>query len=320
MQAFLNGAFIDLNAATIPALDAGFQHAVGLFETMLGGVKDGKPWVVALDEHCERLSASAGALDLSPDLRAGALADAVLATVTRSNLHRARVKLTVTGGDLNLLARPASGGDGSGEPRRVDPTILITCQPATVYPEAMLNAGVTVSLADARANNFDPTQGHKTLNYWWRLRELQSAGRKGAAEALVFDVTSHLAGGCVSNVFVVKDGTVLTPFAKGEEGYGPQGPTGEPDDKPAAGRHLPSPVLPGVTRAWAIDQLALKGVAVERRMLTIDDILAADELFLTNSSWGVLPVVQLEAKPIARRTPGPVADALLKVWKQFTSN
>ncbi|HZW06727.1 MAG TPA: aminotransferase class IV [Phycisphaerales bacterium] len=311
MQAFINGAFVDLGAATVPALDAGFQHAVGLFETMLGGVRDGKPWVVALDEHTERLAASAAALDLSPDLRAAALADAVLATVERSGLARARVKLTVTGGDLNLLAR------GGAEAKRVDPTILITTQPATVYPEAMLRAGVAAAVADARANNFDPTQGHKTLAYWWRLRELQGAGRKGAAEALVFDATNHLAGGCVSNAFVVKDGVVYTPIARGEEGFGPAGPTGEAEEMRAAGRHLPSPVLPGVTRAWVIDQLGLKGARVERRMVTIDDVLGADELFLTNSSWGVLPVVQLEARAIGQRTPGPVTAGLVDAWREW---
>ncbi|MBY0307541.1 MAG: aminotransferase class IV [Phycisphaerales bacterium] len=315
MQVFLNGSFVEGDGARIAPLDAGFQHAVGLFETMLGGVREGKPWVVALDEHCERLAGSAAALGLSPDLRAGALGDAVLATVERAGLGRARVRLTVTGGDLNLLAR---GTGGAAEaPKAVDPTILITTQPATVYPEAMLRSGVTVSLADARANNFDPTQGHKTLNYWWRLRELQSAGRKGAAEALVFDVTNHLAGGCVSNAFVVKGGAVYTPFARGEEGFGPSGPTGEPGERPAEGRHLPSPVLPGVTRTWAVNQLTLKGLKVERGMVKINDVLEADEVFLTNSSWGVLPVVQLEAKPIGRRVVGPVTGGLVEAWGRW---
>lgn len=326
MQAFLNGSFVELAGARVPALDAGFQHAVGLFETMLGGVRggQGEPWVIALDEHCERLAASAAALDLSPDLRSEALAEAVLATVVRSGLARARVKLTVTGGDLNLLARGANGGAGGAGgtgARPVDPTILITAQPATVYPEAMLRAGVSVALADARANNFDPTQGHKTLNYWWRLRELQNAGRKGAAEALVFDVTNHLAGGCVSNVFVVKGATVYTPIARGEEGFGPGGPTGDMESKPGGtgGKHLPSPVLPGITRGWVIDQLELRGVKVERRMVTIDDVLGADELFLTNSSWGVLPVVQLEAKPIGGRTVGSVTAGLVEAWGKWTN-
>lgn len=313
MQIFLNGAFIELDAARIPPLDAGFQHAVGLFETLLGGVKEGEPWAIDLDRHTERLAASAAALDLSPDLRPAALSDAVLATISASKLARARVKLTVTGGDLNMLAR-ASAREAQ---QPIDPTILITTQPATVYPETMLKTGVLAALAEARANNFNPMEGHKTLNYWWRLRELQAAGRKGAAESLVFDITGHLAGGCVSNAFIVKDGMVLTPFAKGEEGYGPQGPTGDVEEKKQGGEHLPSPVLPGVTRGWVIDQLEMKGAPVERRMLTVDDVLGADELFLTNSSWGVLPIVQLEAREIGERKPGEVTVGLVEAWRAW---
>ncbi|MFT3683427.1 MAG: aminotransferase class IV [Phycisphaerales bacterium] len=119
MQAFLNGSFVELADAKVAALDAGFQHAVGLFETMLGGVKGGdgggEAWVVGLDEHCERLANSAAELGLSPDLRAAALADAVMATVSKAGLARARVRMTVTGGDLNLLARCGRDGGERGQ-------------------------------------------------------------------------------------------------------------------------------------------------------------------------------------------------------------
>ncbi len=312
---FLNGAFVTPDDARLSALDAGLQHAVGLFETMLGGVRDGKtPWIVDLDKHMERLAASATELGLSPDLHAQALADAVNATVARSGLPRARIRLTITGGDLNLLSRP----DPAGKPRQVDPTVLIVAQPATQYPREMLDRGVTVAVADSKANPFNPMEGHKTLNYWWRLRELQAAGRKGAAEALVFDVTNHLAGGCVSNIFLVKDGALLTPIARTEEGFGEEGPSGELEEKRRAGTYLPSPVLPGITRSWVLDQADLSGNAAARRMLTINDLLSADEVFLTNSSWGVLPVVQVEGKPIGGGSVGPLSRRFVQEWANWT--
>src|SRR5205814_2137459 len=83
----------------------------------------------------------------------------------------------------SMLAAAQSGGTGGA--RAADPTVLIVAQPVTRYPEAMFERGVTVVLADARANPLNPFEGHKTLNYWWRLRELQTAARKGAGEALV---------------------------------------------------------------------------------------------------------------------------------------
>jgi branched-chain amino acid aminotransferase len=301
---FLNGRFVEVPEARVSAFDAGVQHAVGLFETMLGGTTAlDETWVYRLDEHLERLAGSARALGLSDRLRVQGLYDAVMETVARSGLERARVRLTVTGGDMRAGAEERHG------------TVLIVAQPATAYPEAMFEQGVMVAVADAKANPFNPTEGHKTLSYWWRLRELQAAGAKGASEAVVLSVTNHLCGGCVSNVFVVRDGVVRTPIARGEEGGVD---AGAEVGAPAAGGRgaLPSPVLPGVTRAAVLDLAELRGIGVERRMLSVDDLLGADEVFLTNSSWGVLPVAAVEAHPIGRGRPGEVTrtvrEALLR--------
>lgn len=336
--AFLNGRFYGGAAADAPlaqalvsAFDAGLQHGVGLFETMLGGVvvrgvetatthgEEVEGWVLHLDEHLERLAGSARALGLSEQLRAGALGDAVMETVRRSKLPKARVRLTITGGDLSMLAAAQAGAS----PRSVDPTVLIVAQPATEYPAAMFERGVRVVLADARANPLDPSQGHKTLNYWWRLRELQSAARKGAGEALVLSVTNHVSGGCVSNILLVRGDEVITPIARGEEKGGGGGGAAavDPEDigaipKPESGKRpaLPSPVLPGVTRGWALERLERWGLTVRKRMIGVQDVIDADEVVLTNSSWGVVPVVQVEANPIGTGTPGRFAADLRDAW------
>jgi len=95
--------------------------------------------------------------------------------------------------------------------------------------------------------------------------------------------------------------------------------TDQDDDAPArdhggGGVPLPAPVLPGVTRQWAIDTLASRGLAVSRRMLSIDDVLRADEVFLTNSSWGVLPLVRVESEPIGGGAVGDLARSLVDAW------
>lgn len=321
---FLNGKFFGgevgglggggppISEARVSAYDAGIQHGVGLFETMLGGVlrrgvegarshgEEVETWILRLDEHMERLAASARVLGLSDQLRTGALGEAALETVRRSGLERARVRLTVTGGDLSLLP----GGPGGGGP--ADPTVLIVAQPATEYPEAMFERGVTVTLADARANPLNPCEGHKTLNYWWRLRELRTAAARGAGEALVLGVTNHLCGGCVSNLLLVKGDVLRTPIGRGEE-------------EEVAGKQakaLPSPVLPGITRAWAIEKAERMGLSVKRQMLSVQDVLDADEAMLTNSSWGVLPLVRVEANQVGAGKPGCVAKDLRDAWRE----
>lgn len=356
--AFLNGSFFggpDTSApaappladARISAFDAGFQHSVGLFETLLGGVtlrgiegatssqgEEADAWALHLDEHMERLAISARELGLSDQLRTGALADAVIETIKRSRLPRARVRLTITGGDLSLLN--AARAPASSAPKEMNPTLLIVAQPATEYPEVMFEKGVLLTLADTRANPLNHFEGHKTLNYWWRLRELQLAARKGAGEALVLSVTNHLVGGCVSNVIAIKGDEAFTPIARGEE-HGRAASASSPSDSlapdhpshsshasantsragTAPGRSLPSPVLPGVTRAWALERLERWGLKVHTRMMDVQSLLDADEVVLTNSSWGVLPIAHLEGSAIGAGAPGKVARDLRDAWLQL---
>jgi branched-subunit amino acid aminotransferase/4-amino-4-deoxychorismate lyase len=250
--------------------------------------------VVLLMEHIERLRGSAKELGLSDSLRPEALADAVLAAAAKADLDRARVRLTITGGDLNLL----EAGAGTGP---VDPTVLIAVTPAQAYPDAMFDRGVGVTIADWKANPLDGFQGHKTVWYWPRLQELQKAAAKGAGEALVFGVSNHAVGGCVSNLVCVKGGEIVTPVARGEEQQGA----------------MPSPVLPGCTRHWLLDRADDLGVVIHRRMVTIDDVLDADEVFLTNASWGVLPVVRVESREIGEAKPGGLTRRLLAEWRSF---
>lgn len=311
---FLNGSFVERDAAMVSAFDAGFQHGVGLFETMLAVRAPSGPWhILDADAHLDRLATSAKELRLTERLRVDALREALIRTVDRAGEEtpastRLRVRLTITGGDLNMLDRAAPRAEQH-------PTLLIVPTPATQYPAPMFEKGVRVSLADWKANPLDPMQGHKTLNYWPRLRELQVAGASDAAEALVFQVTNHLAGGCVSNAILIKGGTILTPIARGEESEVAGGDISD-DDASRSGRAImPSPVLPGIVRRWALDWANAQGIHIDRRMLTIDDVLSADELILTNSSWGVLPVVAVESHAIGTAKPGEIGSALIAAWQ-----
>lgn len=282
---WLNGEIVPAGEARMSVFDAGFQHGVGLFETL--SARGGR--VLHLLQHLDRLDESLRALRLSNRLRSDALAEAVHLAVREADHEECRIRLTITGGDLNLLH--GRGGEH-------DPTILVVVQPATKYPDELFDRGVRVSVADARANPLDPHAGHKTLDYWSRLSELQTAAARGASEALWFQVTNHLAGGCVSNVVLVKDGELLSPIARGEE---PEG-------------GAPSPVLPGIVRGEILGWAAGEGRSVRREMIGVEDLLGADEVLLTNSSWGVMPVVAFERETIGSGEPGPVAKILREWW------
>ena len=288
MQVYLDGKFIALEDARLSVHDAAVQHGVGLFETM-------RAWngtVFRLDAHMQRLCSSAVELGLAERLEPEPLVEVVRKTLDANELGDARVRLTVTGGDMSLLSsRP--GGEG-GRQRGQQASIVVVPAEPTVYPDEFFTAGVTVVIADPKANPFDPTAGHKTLNYWVRLQTLARAAAVQAGEALWFTVVNQLYGGAVSNAFLVKDEQIITPIARGEESEG----------------DLPSPVLPGITRAAVIEIAEQMNLPVHRRVLSINDVLEADEIMLTNSSWLVLPVVQVEREKIGEGEPGPITQRL----------
>ena len=232
---WLNGEFVAIDEAKVSAFDAGFQHGVGVFETMRAA--GGR--VIDLDLHLSRMAASVKALGLSERMQVEPLADAVTQALHRNEKEDARIRVTVTGGDLNML---------HGQSSSHDPTILVTVQPPTDYPDQLFEKGVTVAIAEGRANPADPFAGHKTVWYWPRLRELQIAATKGASEALWFTTRNNLASGSVSNVMIVHEGVLVTPLARGEEAQGA----------------VPSAVMPGIVRGnvigWGASGRASGGV------------------------------------------------------------
>jgi branched-subunit amino acid aminotransferase/4-amino-4-deoxychorismate lyase len=286
MLVWLNGEFLERESARVSVFDAGFQHGVGLFETMQA--QHGRVFRVL--DHLERLRESAESLLLTERLHVRPLSEAIHRTIERNGLDAARVRLTITGGNLANVPQTGVGP--------VDPTIVIVAQPPTAYPPAFFTEGVVAMIADGRTNPFDPMAGHKTLHYWPRIHALQTAAARGAGESLWFTVSNHLASGSVSNVFLAKDGALVTPYARGEEEAGA----------------IPAPVLPGITRRTIIALAEAEGVRTERRMLAIDDLLAADEVFLTNASWGILPVTRIERESIAGGEVGPLTARLREAW------
>jgi branched-chain amino acid aminotransferase len=289
MVIWLNGAFVEASEARVSALDAGLQHGVGLFETMQA--RGGQ--VFRLPEHLDRLAESARELGLADPLRTEPLAQAVEQVMARWARQEARLRLTLTAGTVNMLREAREGASA-----RVDPTLMIVATPPTPFPPEMFERGVAVMVANDRLNPLDRFAGHKTLWYWPRLAALREAAQAGAAEALWFDVSNRLACGCTCNAFLVKGDRLLTPIARGEE--------------PRGG--LRSPVLPGIARRTVIGLADECGLRVERCSLTIDDLLGADEAFLTNASWGVLPVVRVERGTVGGGEVGPATRRLREAW------
>lgn len=275
-QVFLNDKIIDIKEANLSVTDSGFLYGAGLFETMRS--YNGK--VFSLDDHLDRLFASAAALSIKIDHDRKFISDAIYNLLDANNLRDARLRLTVSSGSMSLAQENKQA------------TMLITATQLQPYPKEYYEKGVLVTLCPYRQNTNDPTCGHKTTSYFPRMLALQNAHQKRAAEALWFTTDNRLAEGCVSNVFLVKDSKVCTP-------------------------PLHTPVLSGIARK-TICKLALRdSIELVEKNLNINDILAAEEIFITNVIMQVMPVVQVEQHLVGQGKVGPVTKLLLDKFNEL---
>jgi branched-chain amino acid aminotransferase len=251
-------------------------HGAGLFETIRA--EHGR--VFRLDQHLERLGRSAAKL-LTP-LPEGVLPDArtLDELLQRNALDSARIRLTVTAGQLRSDQEDDTG-----------PTIVATASPLSGYPAQLYDQGVSVVVCSYRTSESDPTAGHKTTSYFPRLLGLREAQQARCTEAIWFTTSKHLAEGCISNVFVVRGGVIKTP-------------------------PLDTPVLPGIARRIVLDIAKECSLKAEETPLGIDDLLDAQEVFLTNSMMQVMPVIRVELRDIGGARVGEVTRRLLLEYRK----
>ncbi len=262
----LNGTLLPAEEARVSVFDSAFMQGIGLFETMRS--YGGR--VFRMREHVDRLIASAGVLGwtILPD--SDELLDNVAQVLRATGDGDARVRLTVTTGSLHAVTEDAP-----------PLTIVATATPGETYPDECYLKGVSVVFAEGRQMAGDPTVGHKTTSYFARLASLRAAHVRSAFEALWLTPEDYLAEGAISSVFVVRDELLYTP-------------------------PLDTPVLPGITRAAVIELAVENDIPVQEKALTCEDVLAADELFLTNSMMEVMPVVRIGREPVGDAKVGDV--------------
>ncbi|MGB8227312.1 MAG: aminotransferase class IV [Sedimentisphaerales bacterium] len=234
--------------------------------------------VFALDDHLDRLFSSAEKLKINIRGDKKFTADAVYETLNANELKEARIRLTVTSGPISAESP--------------EPTLLITAVNFEPYPKSYYDKGILVILNSYRQNPADVLAGYKTTSYFSRIAALASAHQKRAAEALWFTIDGLLAEGCVSNVFIVKDSVLYTPSLK-------------------------IGILPGIARKTVLNLTVKNSIKAEEKELTIDDLLGADEVFITNVVMQVLPVIGIEAHNVGNAKPGAVTKKIAALYTEF---
>jgi branched-chain amino acid aminotransferase len=275
-QVYLNGRFQPLAEAQVGATDAGLLVGTGLFETLRAYER----FVFRLDDHLERLFDSAKALEIPIEESWDEITRALDRAMQENALEDARCRITVTRGPMP--------SDHLDAPPR--PTCLIVASEMTPYDEDFYAHGMTVTVSDIRVNRSDPVCRHKTTGYLTNMLALRDAHSKGAQEALRLNGPGMLAEGCVSNVFIVRDGRLVTP--------------------PVA-----DGCLPGIARKVVLELASAAGIDCVEESIPGPDVLKAEEMFLTNSIMEVMPVCRIERHAIADEKPGAITRRLTDLYR-----
>jgi branched-chain amino acid aminotransferase len=258
---YLDGELVPGDRAHVSVFDRGLLTGDGVFETLL--VRRGKPFAVG--RHLARLGRSAAGLGLG--IPEQAELEQAIAEVAASvaDHERARLRVTVTGGNGVLT----SGRDGA------PPSVIVAASPIAQAPPA-----ATAAVAPWPRNERGALAGLKTISYAENVVALEWARARGASEALFGNTVGNLCEGTGSNVFVVIDGTLLTP-------------------------PLSAGALAGVTR-----QLVLEVVECPERDVPLGLLASAEveEIFLTSTTRAVQPVVSVDGRQLAG-AGGPVTTA-----------
>lgn len=274
------GQLVREREATVPVM-GGLLYGYGLFETM----RAYRGRVFRIDAHEARLRDGARVLGLDVPFDGDELRRGIDAVLDRNGLAGvdAAVRLTLQGD-------PPPDGAAAPSPARW----IVTARRLIQYPELLYERGASAVVADVRRNETSPLSRLKTLNYLDNLLARRAARAAGFDEAILLNTRGDVAEGAASNVFVVRGRELLTP----------------PVDDGA---------LPGIARATVLDLAPTLGLDPREVALALNALRTADEAFLTNSLMEVLPLVRLDAAPIADGRPGPATGGLCAAYGALVS-
>lgn len=277
---WINGELVPKESATVSVFDHGLLYGDGCFE----GIRMYNGRIFKLGAHLKRLYASAEKIRLKPAYAPDDVDRAIRETLVANAQTDAYIRLIFTRGagtlGLHPFKCPAPG------------TIIIT-DTIQLYPQELYDNGMKVIVAERPRipiRCLDPSV--KSLNYLNNIMAKIEAIDAEVLEAIMLNIDGNVAECTGDNIFIVKDGRVLTPPRE-------------------AG------ILMGITRQFVIDEVAPAcGVAIEENIFSLDELLAADEVFLTGTAAEVIGVTQVGDDMIGDGTVGPITQMLISEFRR----
>ena len=279
LKVYINGTLFDKEDAKISVYDHGLLYGDGVFE----GMRSYAGKVFRHKEHLERLWKSAAKIQLTIPISKEEMEDAVNATLAANEIQDGYIRLIVTRGVGTLGL----------DPNRCDvPQVIIITDFIALYPDEFYENGLEIITAKTIRNHpqaLDPTI--KSLNYLNNILAKIEGLEAGCVETLMLNHNGEVAECTGDNIFIVRDGKLLTP-------------------------PIEAGVLDGITRRSVMELAESAGVEVVECTMMLDEVYAADECFLTGSAAEVVPVVKVDGNTIGGGSPGHITRMLTDCFRQ----
>ncbi len=283
--AWVNGRITPEEQAVVPVLDHGFLYGEGVYEVCRG--YRGQPFL--LDRHLERLRRSAALIALGVPLTDQEIHRQIDETMAAAALRPwtpgvpdAYVRLLLTRGVGELTYDPAACPV---------PTLVILARPYQPPPRRVYDEGVGIAIVSIQRNTaaaLNPLI--KSNNLLNNALAMQRALVAGGFEAVMRNARGELAECSQSNLFVVSGGMVKTP-------------------------PLEAGLLAGITRHLVLELCDEAGIPAAEPALHDQDLLGADEAFLTSSTREIVPVVRVDGRTVGIGRPGPITARLMQAFR-----
>jgi len=281
-----NGKFLEWDEAKIHSSAFGLHYGVGVFEGVRCYETAEGPAVFRLKEHMDRLYASAQVYQLDIPYSREELNEAICETIRRNDFKNCYIRPTVyfDSGSLGIRAVCPVGVN------------ILTWEWLNDFGVEKLDKGMRVAVSPYRKfhSTMIPTTAKATGNYLNSILALREAASRGFDEAILLDMHGNLAEGSVENIFLVKNGRLLTNDQN-------------------------SSILLGITRDSAMRIARDLGYEVEVRALKLDELLDADEAFLTGTAIEITPIREVDGRAIGAGARGPVTQAIQKTFFEIVS-
>lgn len=270
----LNGAIAP--TASLPVLERGFLYGDSVYEV----VRTYKSKLFGLDEHLVRLRHSASYLYMDVPWSDAHIRSEIERTLEAADWSDSYVRIVVSrGAESKISLKPSAD---------IQPNLLIVLSQIDPTPQMSLD-GLHLVIPERLRNHPQAlSPSAKTGNYLNNILALLEAEKMGADDALLLNTDGYITEATTSNIWLVKNGTVITP----------------PDEVG---------ILHGITRDFIFEILEDHKIPCQKMLLQPSDVTAMEEGFLSSSVRLLMPINQINSTPLPH-CPGPITQ---KVWDAF---